>query len=208
MASVVILLSWHRILASLETFQDNLNISTVSRNSTNNQTVLSFETFAVTVQDVDPDSFQGQTFVVDVGPVDEEMNNTGVINQDALVTVNGGNGDTTDNTGSPNEDAENSTAYLHLNPSFFEDCPTKNRTLLRQRLSYSVFLSDVLFLPENRSTTQVGSIVVAARLACLQTNKSVLTIPVRTSFLIRMTVYEQLESLYYTAVMCMRIYAG
>ncbi len=191
MANVVIL-SRHRILASLETFLDNLNTSTVS-NSTSNQTVLSFETFAMTVQDLDPDSFQGQTFVVDLGPVDEEMNNTGVIDQDALMTFNDGNGDTSDNrseTGSPNKDAENSTASVHLNPSLFEDCLTTNGTLLMQRLSYSVFLSDVLFLPENRSTNQVGSIVVAARLACLQTNKTMLSVPVRTSFLIRMTVYE------------------
>ncbi|XP_064387545.1 latrophilin-like protein 1 isoform X4 [Halichondria panicea] len=178
-----------RILASVETFLDNLNTSTVS-NSTSNQTVLSFETFAMTVQDLDPDSFQGQTFVVDLGPVDEEMNNTGVIDQDALMTFNDGNGDTSDNrseTGSPNKDAENSTASVHLNPSLFEDCLTTNGTLLMQRLSYSVFLSDVLFLPENRSTNQVGSIVVAARLACLQTNKTMLSVPVRTSFLIRMT---------------------
>ena len=91
---------------------------------------------------------------------------------------------------SPNKDAENSTASVHLNPSLFEDCLTTNGTLLTQRLSYSVFLSDVLFLPENRSTNQVGSIVVAARLACLQTNKTMLSVPVRTSFLIRMTVYE------------------
>ncbi len=66
---LTILFYWHRILASLETFLDNLNVSTVSRNSANNQTVLNFETFAITVQDLDPDSFQGQTFVVDLGPV-------------------------------------------------------------------------------------------------------------------------------------------
>ena len=179
--SVVFLFSWHRILASLETFLDNLNTSTVSRNSTNNRTVLSFETFAITVQDVDPDSFQGQTFVVDLGPVEEAINNTGVIDQDALMTVNVY---TADNR-SEIEDNENSTASLHLNFSALEDF---NNASLRQRLIYSVFLSDVLFLPEDRSTTQVGSIVVAARLACLQTNKSVLTVPVRTSFLIRTTV--------------------
>ncbi len=179
--SVVFLFSWHRILASLETFLDNLNTSTVSRNSTNNRTVLSFETFAITVQDVDPDSFQGQTFVVDLGPVEEAINNTGVIDQDALMTVNVY---TADNR-SEIEDNENSTASLHLNFSALEDL---NNASLRQRLIYSVFLSDVLFLPENRSTTRVGSIVVAARLACLQTNKSVLSVPVRTSFLIRTTV--------------------
>ncbi len=186
---MVFLFSWYRILASLETFLDNLNTSTVSRNSTNNRTVLSFETFAITVQDVDPDSFQGQTFVVDLGPVEEAINNTGVIDQDALMTVNDYTANNRSEFDSLSEDNENSTASLRLNPSFFEDCPTKNRISLHQRLSYSVFLSDVLFLPENRSTTQVGSIVVAARLACLQTNKLVLTVPVRTSFLIKAKVY-------------------
>ncbi|XP_064387798.1 adhesion G-protein coupled receptor G6-like isoform X1 [Halichondria panicea] len=161
-----------RILASLDSFLDNLNISTVSRNSTSNRTVFSFETFAITVQDVYPGSFQGQAFVVDLGPVEEAIKNTGVIDQDAL-KCNGGKGNTAD---------KNSTASLHLSSSILEDHPATNRTSLTQRLSYSVFLSGVLFLPENRSTDQVGSIVVAARLACLQTNK---TVPVRTNFLIR-----------------------
>ena len=133
------------------------------------------------MQDVYPDSFQGQTFVVDLGPVEEAINNTGVIDQDALMKFNGGKGNTADNR----SDNKNSTASLHLSPSILEDCPATNRTSLTQRLSYSVFLSGVLFLPENRSTNQVGSIVVAARLACLQTNK---TVPVRTSFLIRTMV--------------------
>ncbi len=184
---LIILLPRHRILASLETFLDNLNISTVSRNSTSNQTVLSFETFAITVQDLDPDSFQGQTFVVGLGPVEEAVNNTGVIDQDALMTANDYMIDNRSEIDSLSKDTDNSTASLHLSPLILEECPTTNCSL-RQRLSYSVFLSDVLFLPDNRSTSQVGSIVVAARLACLQTNKTVLTVPVRTSFLIRMTV--------------------
>ncbi|XP_064387646.1 adhesion G-protein coupled receptor G6-like isoform X2 [Halichondria panicea] len=175
-----------RILASLETFLDNLNTSTVSTNSTSNQTVLSFETFAIKVQDLDPDSFQGQTFVVDLGPVEEAVNNTGVIDQDALMTANDHTADNRSDTDSLSEDTDNSTASLRLSPLILEDCPSTNRSLW-QRLSYSVFLSDVLFLPENRSTNQVGSIVVAARLACLQINKTVLTVPVRTSFRIRMT---------------------
>ncbi|XP_064387511.1 uncharacterized protein LOC135335851 isoform X2 [Halichondria panicea] len=173
-----------RILASLETFLDNLNTSTVSTNSTSNQTVFSFEKFAITVQDLDPDSFQGQTFVVDLGPVEEAVNNTGVIDQDALMTANDYTADNRSDTDSLSEDTDNSTASLRLSPLILEECPTTNLSL-RHRLSYSVFLSDVLFLPENRSTNQVGSIVVAARLACLQTNKTVLTVPVRTSFLIR-----------------------
>ncbi len=127
------------------------------------------------MQDIYPGSFQGQTFVVDLGPVEEAINNTGVIDQDAL-KCNGGKGDTAD---------KNSTASLHLSPSILEDYPATNRISFTQRLSYSVFLSGVLFLPKNRSTNQVGSIVVAARLACLQTNK---TVPVRTSFLIRTKV--------------------
>ena len=180
--SIIILPSSYRILASLETFVVNLNTSTVFRNSTSNRTVLSFETFAITVQDLDPDSFQGQTFAVDLGPVEEAIKNTGVIDQYALMTTNADNRSKIDFL---SEDTENSTASLRLSPSLFEKCPTINRTSLWQRLSYSVFLSDVLFLPENRSTNQVGSIVVAARLACLQTNK---TVPIRTSFLIRNTV--------------------
>ena len=140
------------------------------------------------MQDLDPDSFQGQTFVVDLGPVEEAVNNTGVIDQDALMTANDYTADNRSDTDSLSEDTDNSTASLRLSPLILEECPTTNLSL-RHRLSYSVFLSDVLFLPENRSTNQVGSIVVAARLACLQTNKTVLTVPVRTSFLIRAKVY-------------------
>ena len=119
-----------------------------------NQTVLSFETFAMTVQDLDPDSFQGQTFVVDLGPVEEAVNNTGVIDQDALMTANDYTADNRSDIDSLSEDTENSTASLRLSPLILKECPTTNRSL-RQRLSYSVFLSDVLFLPENRSTNQV-----------------------------------------------------
>ena len=141
----------------------------------------------MTVQDLDPDSFQGQTFVVGLGAVEEAVNNTGVIDQDALMTANDYMTDNRSDIDSLSEDTDNSTASLRLSPLILEECPTTNCSP-RQRLSYSVFLSGVLFLPENRSTNQVGSIVVAARLACLQTNKTVLTVPVRISFLTRMMV--------------------
>jgi len=35
-----------------------------------------------------------------------------------------------------------------------------------ERLSYAVFLTDILFQPENRNGSRVGSIIVVPRLNC------------------------------------------
>ena len=52
------------------------------------------------------------------------MNNTGVIDQDALMTADDYTADNRSEIDSLSEDNENSTASLRLNPSFFDDCPS------------------------------------------------------------------------------------
>ncbi len=173
----------HRILDSLGTFLDNLDITTV--NSSGNLTTFTFSTYALQVQEVDPDSFNGQTFIVNLGSVEQAVNSSGVIEQESLLTVDGV---ANDNSGTNTELSQNgSTASLQLTPEIFENCAsnessTNSSSVVSQRLSYSVFVSDALFLPENRTLNQVGSIVVAVRLRCQLANKTMLIVPVRSTF--------------------------
>ena len=161
-------------------FLDDLDLDTVDQNSTSNQTTFSFTTFAVQVQQIDPNRFNGQTFIVDLGSVEQAMNSSGNIEQDALITV--------DDASQPEsrlaqEDVQNSTAFLQLSSAFLDECIGSEIGSLSvsQRLSYSVFVSTVLFLPENTILNAVGSIILAARIKC---NKTGLSMPatVRTSF--------------------------
>ncbi len=178
---------FHRILDSLGTFLDTVDLATV--NTTNNLTTLTFNTYAVQIQEVDPDNFAGQTFVVNLGPVEQAMNISGNIAQESLITLDGV---AIDNSRRKRQstglDVQNATASLQLTPLIFENCvsnmSSEASTIVSQRLSYSVFVSDVLFQTENniKSNIVVGSIVVAVRLRCQLANKTMLSVPVRSTF--------------------------
>ncbi len=178
---------FHRILDSLGTFLDTVDLATV--NTTNNLTTLTFNTYAVQIQEVDPDNFAGQTFVVNLGPVAQAMNISGNIAQESLITLDGV---AIDNSRRKRQstglDVQNATASLQLTPLIFENCvsnmSSEASTIVSQRLSYSVFVSDVLFQTENNiiSNIVVGSIVVAVRLRCQLANKTMLSVPVRSTF--------------------------
>ena len=61
--------AYFRLLESLQSFLDEVEIS----NSTMNQTVFAFKTFALQVQTLDSAEYQGQTFSVDLGSVEEAL---------------------------------------------------------------------------------------------------------------------------------------
>ena len=181
-----------RILTSLETFLDNLDLNTVNQTSGSNSTALTFETFALQIEDVNINTFNGQTFTVALGPVEQARNVSSAIDQRALITEDS-EGDSTRNKGASIRNSTEATAALQVQPMFFRDCissetNTSSPAALRQRLSYSVFLTDALFLPANRSLNKVGSIVVAARTSCLLENETILSIPIQSSFQILETV--------------------
>ena len=177
---------------SLETFLDNLDLSTVNQTSSSNRTALTFETFALQVEDVNTDTFNGQTFTVALGLVEQARNVSNAIDQRALI-IETGEGSSRNKRAVDGNNTEAATATLQVQPMFFGDCVssktnTSSSSSSRQRLSYSVFLTDALFLPVNRTINKVGSIVVAARTSCLLENETVLSVPIQSSFQILETV--------------------
>ena len=167
-----------RILQSLGSFLDNVDISTLISNSTDNVTVFSYTTFSLQVQEIDISAFEGQTFVVALGSYEQATNHTEQISQENLLTFN---------------TVLNSTDAIHLNsskestasiriPHSLSDELTSCFNLTTnqfQRLSYAVFLSDSLFQPRNRSQFRVVSVILAPRFQCTLENFSV---PIQTTF--------------------------
>ena len=170
----LLLINFFRVLASLGSFLDKLDLTTVAQNATNNKTTFTFSTFAIQVHEIDPRTFNGQTFIVDLGSFEQVSTVSNVdINHDALITIN---------NDVLSKDIQYSTASLELNPSIFEESRSSNSSsAIIQRVSYTVFLKDSLFLPKNVSLNKVGSVVVAVRTSH-QYNESILGMPVRVNF--------------------------
>ena len=169
----------------METFLDNLDLDSVEQTSDRNRKTLTFKTFALQIEEIDTDAFNNQTFTVALGPVEQARNGSNSIDQRALITKDG----EMDSARNKRE----ATASMKLPPLLLRGCidpetNTSSPTSSRQRLSYSVFLTDALFLPMNRTLNKVGSIVVAARTSCKLDNKSVVTVPIQSSFKIIKTV--------------------
>ena len=165
-----------RILRSLGSFLDNVNIST--SNSTDNVTVFSYTAFSLQIQEIDVSTFGGQTFLVTLGSYEQARNHTQQISRNNLVTFN-----TVLNSTDANQlnFSEDSTASIQIPSSLSEQLITCSNLTLNQfqRLSYSVFLSDSLFQPKNRSQFRVASIILAPRFHCTLDNISE---PIQTTF--------------------------
>lgn len=148
----------------MDTFQ-------LTGNETENKTTLSFQTYALQVLDVDSDQFKEQTFTVDLGSVEEALAIDGRINSNKLTTAE-----------SVMEVFANATASILLPGNVFNGSAMRHT----QRLSYSVFLTDILFQVSNSSEFVVGSIIVGVRLESL--NAAVLSTPLQTRFRINQEV--------------------
>lgn len=160
------------MLQSLESFQDKVNISVNSTGSEGTAT-FAFRTFAIQIQEIDPTTYQGQTFSVNLGPVEDTLNTTGDIPQESL--------NIKDSLGRV---SPNNTATVQLPRELFDDlslCKQANASSSSQaRFSYGVFLSDVLFQNETQSHLELGSIIVAPRIRC-EANITLKT-PIKVSF--------------------------
>ena len=168
----------NRLLESLQNFLDKVEVEQ-DENSTSNSSnmVFAFEIFALQVQQLDPEEYKGQIFSVNLGSLDEARKDNQTIEQENLVTselesatnLNPEN----DNDGSRNVIAD-TTASLQLPEDLLDSCNESdvNSNLVSatpQRLSYSVFKSDILFQNVNQRqllNLSIGSIIVAARLKC------------------------------------------
>ena len=167
----------NRLLESLQEFLDKVEVEE-NGNSTINSTkmVFAFETFALQVQELDPEEYKGQMFSVNLGSLERAREDNQTIEQTALMTsklesVTGlkQNQDKTDKEGVVNAIA-GSTASLQLPEDLLDLCnDTSSNNItsaVPQRLSYSVFKSDILFQNLNQSHLSIGSIIIAARLKC------------------------------------------
>ena len=176
----------------METFLDKLDLNTVNKTSNKNRATLTFRTFALQLEEIDTNAFNGQKFTVSLGTVERARNISNNIDQRALITEDG-EVDSAMNNGNTVRNISEATATLRLPPLLFRNCinsetNTSSPTASRQRLSYSVFLTDALFLPANRTLNKVVSLVVAARTSCQLENKTEVTLPIQSSFQILETV--------------------
>ena len=166
----------NRLLESLENFLDKVEVEQ-DENSTSNSSnmIFAFETFALQVQELDPEEYKGQVFSVNLGSLEEATKDNQTIEQENLVTSELESA-TNLNPESENDGSRNiadTTASLQLPEDLLDSCNESdvNSNLISstsQRLSYSVFKSDVLFQNVNQRqlNLSVRSIIVAARLKC------------------------------------------
>ena len=143
-------------------FSDLLDLSTSSNDSEQDMdgVVFGFDTYALQLQDVD----DLQTFSVNLGSV-----------EDALQSEDGF-GDSLITSEMVMDVLVKSTASVYLPDSFFSML-TNNTN--RSRLSYSVFLTDILFQSPNQSSFDIGSIIVSTR---LKNYAATLLNPIQVSF--------------------------
>ena len=132
--------------------------------------VLGFDTYALQLQDVDLDLFNGQFFAVNLGSVEDALQSEGSFSE-ALSTSE-----------KILKLIENTTASVQLPNNTFDRIPECENTTALQRLSYSVFLSDILFQSQRQveNALDIGSIIVTIRLSCAE-NAS-LSIPILIHF--------------------------
>ena len=123
---------------SLGDFTDKVNLS-------NTSAILTRETYAVLIEDIDTDSFIGETLTVDLGSVEDAFKQGEKIEKSALNKEEGTNSSLN----------ERFTATVQVQRSIFKD-----DTDQKQRLSYSVFVRGSLFLTQN---VPQQSIIVGVR---------------------------------------------
>ena len=141
----------------LSTFADLLPVNFTEADD---KVVLGYDTYALQLQDIDLKQFNGQTFTVNLGSVENALGLEGPFS-DALMTSE-----------LVMQIHDNSTATVEIPNDFSESLDECNSNRLssflssQQRLSYSVFLTDILFQSQNQSRFDIGSIIVSTRLRC------------------------------------------
>ena len=164
---------YHRVLESLNQF-----IDAVAVNGTEDRTVFGYSTYALQVQNIDSVKVGGHALTVNLGSVDEALN-SGQISKENLVTGE-----------SLMSVFTNATASVYVPTDSLinnvSPCTLEMLNTSQQRLSHSVFLSDILFQSHFRNNSRIGSIIIAARIQCL--DGVFLPMPIRTTFRTNPTV--------------------
>lgn len=136
---------WYcRILTLVEDVASNIPIP-------ENQTslVIPLTSYAIAVMRVNPADFTGQTFSANFGN-DFTFDDTKVINPDLLAF----------------EETTSATASLSIPPNVLDliAAISKGNASITRRLTFGLFLGDVLFSSRNASKLEVGSIIMSASL--------------------------------------------
>ena len=157
----------YRVLASLNQFTD-----AVALNGTENRTVFGYSTYALQVQSIDSVGVGSHALTINLGSVDEALS-SGQISKEDLITGE-----------SLMSVLTNATASVYIPTDSLinnaNSCNLETLNTSQQRLSHSVFLSDILFQTQFRNNYSIGSIIIAARIQCL--DGIPLPMPVRTTF--------------------------
>ena len=127
-------------------------------NNTVDKGLFTFDTYALQLQEVDSERFQGQTLIVNLGSIENIDNLSGGIPNNSLILHD-----------MIVETLNNATASVQLPGNLFKSLANCNETNASEststvptRLSYSVFLSDVLFQSTEFYQNRLGSIIVSA----------------------------------------------
>ena len=142
------------IIENLEIFSDLFNGTQDFK--------FSFNKFALQLEDVELHSFHGQSFLVNLGSVEEALKRGMAIgfynlkvSEAVLMTL------------------KNSTALVEIPEEILTEIYASGRKS-QDRISYTVFLTDTLFQTEPKS--KVGSIILSVRVSSI--GNATLTIPV------------------------------
>ena len=186
------------MLRSLQTFLDKVEVEQNGNSTTNSTpTVFAFETFALQIQQLDPKDYKGQTFDINLGSLEEAKADNQTIDQGALITSQLESKQESDDTDTGGIMNPMTTASLQLPKDLLDSCVcsdtnTNSTQTISQRLSYSVFKSNVLFQNRNQSQLSIGSIIVAARLKCA--DDLILNTSIKSTFQINRTVRVVVEA--------------
>lgn len=134
-------------------------------NSTNDTLAFALDNFALLLRDVDPRNFSGELFSIDLGAVGEAIRNTTGIDEESLATML----------------VPNATASAELPESLFEG---DVNTARRQRVTFSVFLTNTLFLTPETDCREsaIGSVVLSVGVNSSATNTSLSNARMRLVF--------------------------
>lgn len=152
---------------SLADFTDRVNLS-------NTSTILTRESYAILIEEIDTDSFIGETLTVDLGSVEDAFKQENKIEESALNKEEGTNSSL----------KERFTATVQVSQSIFND--DKLNTDKKQRLSYSVFVRGSLFLNQNASQQ---SIIVGVRVNGTDMLQSPITVYLQRQEVIKMAFF-------------------
>ena len=149
---------------SLADFTNRVNLS-------NTSTILTRESYAIIIEEIDTDSFTGETLTVDLGSVDNAFKQGNNIEESALNKEAGTN----------SSFQGRFTATVQVPQSIFQD----NNMDRKQRLSYFVFVQGSLFLDQNASQQ---SIIVGVRVNGTDMLQSPITVYLQRQEVIKMRI--------------------